>query len=473
MGIRALWIRREFRFDDQPALDAMLSDMDKNQDEGFLFFQLDPVFLHEPCLHHDYFFHTLEAFQKEAEAAGIALYIIYGDAVEVIRGLLTNEDEITTLYAAADDVGYGKERDDRAAQVCRENGVNLRMFSEGKLLDPGEILKKDGGYYEKFTPYYKQWKAHPKPTPVHTTKAGARQCHYQSRYLRELHEKGSKRLNSYLQNRPVPSWHVYSEHGAKQYLNYVIRERLPGYAEQRDYLDEIGTTQLSPLIKTGRLSVRMIFHEVNHTENTNEESREALQAELAWRDFFHMVHYAKGQMRNEALNPKYQGMRWQGVTEEIEAWKEGRTGVPLIDAAMRQLKTEGWMPNRLRMLTASFFTKHMLADWREGEDHFRKYLIDYDVSSNAGGWQWAASIGVDPVPYFRIFNPYRQGERFDEAGHYVKKFVPELRRVEGHNVHDEKNMNSRPVSTYPVPMLDHKSRREEALIHFKEAGDQS
>ncbi|WLR48855.1 FAD-binding domain-containing protein [Halobacillus litoralis] len=235
---------------------------------------------------------------------------------------------------------------------------------------------------------------------------------------------------------------------------------------------------MSRFLRTGAISIRTIYHKIEEDVDfrKNTSGVDTYISELAWRDFYNMIYHYYPDANSKEMVEKYRGIPWNNDDELLEKWKQGQTGFPLIDAAMRQLNEIGWMHNRLRMAVASFLTKDLLMDWREGEQYFSERLVDYDPASNIGGWQWAASTGTDPVPYFRVFNPTRQSERFDPHGRFIKEWLPELENVKKKHIHQPANMTKEEQKEagciigedYPAPIVDHKTRRERAIELFKD-----
>ena len=234
------------------------------------------------------------------------------------------------------------------------------------------------------------------------------------------------------------------------------------YDEKRDIPSIAGTSRLSPYLRTGVLSIRTITEQVLSARRS--KGRDTYYDELLWREFYYMVMSKFHGLKDQPFNDKYKSLEWEDNEEQFEKWCNGETGYPIVDAAMRQLNETGWMHNRLRMIVASFLSKHLLLDWRKGERYFEQKLIDYEAASNIGGWQWAASVGTDAVPYFRIFNPTTQSERFDPDGTFIRKYVPELKHITDKSIHfpDPSERDN-----YAMPIVDHKEARERALERFK------
>jgi deoxyribodipyrimidine photo-lyase len=262
-----------------------------------------------------------------------------------------------------------------------------------------------------------------------------------------------------------------SERAARRRLDDFVAEGLAEYAEKRDRMDLDGTSRLSPYLRFGLLSPRQCVDAAQ--EALREDRRLADGArkwcdELVWREFYASILAAFPRVLAGNFRRDLGRLRWSRSESAFAAWQEGRTGYPVVDAGMRQLRATGWMHNRARMIVAGFLTKDLWIDWRWGERHFEHWLVDADPASNNGGWQWSASTGTDAQPYFRIFNPLSQAKRFDPDGDYVRRWVPELREIEGPDVHEPGRRAPRP-DAYPEPMVDHGERRREALERFEKA----
>ena len=260
---------------------------------------------------------------------------------------------------------------------------------------------------------------------------------------------------------------------ALQKLNsFTESGRIEHYKKDRDFPAIDGTSRLSHHIAVGEISIREVYGLAARFDSSGSET---FIKELAWRDFYHQIYANFPQTKNQEFIKKYQNLDWRYDKKDFEKWKHGQTGFPIIDAAMRQLKQTGWMHNRLRMIVASFLVKDLLIDWRWGEEYFAKSLIDYDAASNLGGWQWAASVGTDAQPYFRIFNPALQSKKFDKNGDFIREFLPELAKVPAKYIHQPsqippeimKAIQFKLDKDYPSEMVDHSVQRQLALAMFK------
>ncbi|RWZ58903.1 deoxyribodipyrimidine photo-lyase [Halobacillus fulvus] len=472
MTKHVVWFRRDLRLNDHTALAKAIEET-KKDDELLLLFHIHPDLNKDFTVRHDYFFQTLRSFVEDAEELGAYVHFIEGDTEESFKGLI-EEYGMERLYFNLDETGFGYERDQNVTQYLEDQGVEVYRFIDHHLHGAEEVQKKSGGYYKVFTPYYKQWKTLSKPAVQKVDHAKLKEV---SVDVRTDFKAGKEAYDSLIQKTEA-DFEGIGEQAAKERLEAFVDEAIYDYEDDRDFPAVDGTSRMSRFLRTGAISIRTVYHyiedQVDHRKNT--EGVESYKSELAWRDFYNMIYYYYPNSNDEEVKEKYRGLPWNTDDDLFEAWKKGETGYPLIDAAMRQLNESGWMHNRLRMAVASFLTKDLLIDWRKGERYFAERLVDYDPASNIGGWQWAASTGTDPVPYFRVFNPTRQSERFDPHGRFIKEWVPELKDVPNKKIHDPSKMSDQEQEKagcvigedYPKPIVDHKTMRNRAIEMFED-----
>ncbi|WP_273836042.1 cryptochrome/photolyase family protein [Guptibacillus sedimenti] len=462
-----VWFRRDFRLSDHTALEKAISYCEENDAEWMGIFQLDPHFTENIDLHHDYFFQTVAQFQNRCQKENIPFQIVYGHPIDVFEKV-TDTLDVKAVFFNEDKAGYGARRDEEVCDWLKEKEIEYHFYQDYYLHGAQDVRKQDDTMYKVFTPYYKQWRTLKKPQVIQIDLKKVKNY-----ALKISHSLNSDKEFKNVLEQCERDWKAIGEKSAHQRAKRFVKERLKDYDHHRDIPSLVGTSKLSPYLKTGTLSVRTLFHMV--AENDNKGAETFIQ-ELAWRDFYGMVHEEFPEFREREFQTKYQGIPWNDDNDRLNSWKKGETGFPIVDAGMRQLNQEGWMHNRLRMITASFLTKDYLIDWRRGERYFEEKLIDYDESSNTGGWQWASSTGTDAVPYFRIFNPTTQAERFDPEGTYIRKYVPELKNVPKKYIHqpskmsEEEQKESKCVigQDYPHPTVDHKEQRQKVLSVYKE-----
>lgn len=358
-------------------------------------------------------------------------------------------------------------RDEKVAITLEKNNLSVYAFHDQCILEPGIITKKNKTPYLVFTPYKRAWKEKLNQYPLHLLPKIKRQtkitCSLKSDKLPTLNKNSL--------------WPAGSQAAQKRFKKF-LKQAIFDYDRNRDFPFLNGTSKLSPYLATGMISPRECFlvaYHLNHNKmNSGQKGIVTWINELVWRDFYkHLLFFYPRLSMNQPFNLKTKKIIWNNNRELFNAWKNGKTGYPIIDAAMRQLKQENWMHNRLRMLVASFLTKNLFINWQWGEAYFSEMLIDYDLAANNGGWQWCASTGTDAVPYFRIFNPIKQSQTYDKEGTFIKKYCPELKKFDKKSVHDPHLLN--PVLAeqvnYPKPIISRDYYRKNVLASFKRLND--
>lgn len=373
---------------------------------------------------------ALEEIQEELEKLDSSLEVYYGKPVEVYKSLLKKYN-IDKVFANHDYEPYALERELEMAKLLKEHHTSLVTYKDQVILEKSEVVKDDGKPYTVFTPYSRKWKSvltenQLKPYPT-------------KKYFTNFYQQAPQQIPS-LQSmgfvavdKPFPS-------------KALKEELISKYAEQRNFPGIEGTSRLGVHLRFGTISIR-------HLAAESKALSETYLNELIWRDFYQMIlwHFPKVGM-GKAFRQEYDTINWRKDSGEFEKWCAGKTGYPIVDAGMRELNATGFMHNRVRMIVASFLSKHLLLDWRLGEAYFALKLLDYDLASNNGGWQWAAGSGCDAAPYFRIFNPRLQTEKFDKQLKYIRRWVPELDSFE-----------------YPKPIVEHDFARKRCLEVYSQA----
>ena len=427
------WIRRDLRLTDNPALQSALESIDKTLGKPG---QVIPVFILDPHLsaravrRQNFLYAGLAALDQNLRTRGSYLVIRSGEPVDVLRQLM-QETNAQIIVAEEDYTHYARKRDSLAASQ-----LPLQLVLGQTVHHPEFVKKADGKPYTIYTPYSKVWKSmltgiHLQPAPAHlSTPAGIE----------------SEAIPDFERDPLFPAGEVE----ALKRLKDFAAGKIYSYAEARDRMDLDGTSSLSPYLRFGMLGLRQAVKAALNArqEAGNPKGAEVWLNELIWREFYIQILYHFPHVSQSAFNASLANIPWRNKEDEFAAWKEGRTGMPIVDAAMRQLEETGWMHNRARMITASFLVKDLLIDWRWGEAWFMENLLDGDPAANNGGWQWTAGTGTDAAPYFRIFNPVLQSIKFDPHGDFIRKWVPELRGLNEKEIHApwEKGIT---VSGYP------------------------
>lgn len=470
LGNYVFWIRNDFRFHDNTALVEAINNI-KEDKKLILIFYLDSKQFKTGHNSHNYFFSALNTFYKTCLNKGLNIYFLYGDIIESFNKLINDFEDIERVYFNIDETGYENLRDEKVSKLLKKRNIEVLKYHDHYIHSGKEILKDDKSHYKVFTPYYNKWKNKFKPTELNIDYEKLKNV-----TLNDFGEKdaiGKKKFYELINNIKKDFSGETGEKKAKKNLEDFINLKLNKYHENRDYPYIQGTSKISHFLSTGQISIREVYNSISNMPDSL--GKETFIKELAWRDFYNMIYYFYPNQNNEEIIEKYRDLEWNYNKSNFEKWKEGFTGFPIVDAGMRQLKKEGWMHNRLRMVVASFLVKDLLIDWRLGEEYFSEMLIDYDSASNIGGWQWAASVGTDAVPYFRVFNPTTQGQKFDLEGKFIKEYVEELSNIPKEYIHEPykyvKQLNSKYgidiEKIYNKPIVDHKLQRLKAIKMFK------
>ena len=447
-----LWLRRDLRRHDLPALNAAADAADSSVGDVHVLFVLDPLL-----------WDGAGAARRGWLAANVkAAMASYDGRLSVRVG-----DPVTEVAAFADEVGagsvhvsaettpYGTRRDRRVRTRLEEREIEWVATGSPYAVGPGRVTTKEGKPYRVFTPFARAWREHGWAAPA----PSARQVSWGDGLS---DDDGRKRLDQALDEGPV-QLPAAGEEAALRRGRDFRDDRLPEYAGDRERPDRPGTSQLSPYLKVGAIHPRTILADL---AGSRSKATRAYVDELAWREFYADVLHTDPPSAWRDLRPELRSMSYDEPDGMVDAWKDGRTGFPIVDAGMRQLAETGWMHNRVRMITASFLCKDLHVWWPEGARHFLALLIDGDLASNNHGWQWVAGTGTDASPFFRVFNPVTQGEKFDPDGDYVRRWVPELAHLPGRKIHQPWKVDGGYEHGYPEPLLDHAEERAEALRRY-------
>ena len=466
---RALcWIRRDLRLHDHYALSQAL----KNADETVIVFIFDEFILEKLHNKNDpritMIMDALKEIEKTLQKHGSSLLIRYGNPVEEILGII-EDYKIDGLFFNRDYEPYAKKRDAEVERRVLARKKEVYTFKDHVFFEKKEVLNGSGEIYKVFTPYKNKWleifRSQDEFIPDY---------HCNLKKLSPIKNPKNIIDHDWLHDIAFLETDCVLKGGSKEALKRLehFREFIANYKEARDIPALDQTSNLSAYIRFGNLSIRDMIRLSVEKKNSGYET---WLSEIIWRDFYHVILDAYPRIETHCFRPEYDSIKWLGLKSNFEKWCEGQTGYPLVDAAMRCLNTTGMMHNRLRMVVASFLTKTLLIDWRLGERYFAEKLLDYDLAANNGGWQWSASTGVDAQPYFRIFNPYNQSEKFDPKGIYIRQWCPELSRFSDktiHSPHDTDMFEQAHAECvigkdYPHPIVAYKQQRERALAMYK------
>ncbi|GCD79093.1 cryptochrome/photolyase family protein [Schleiferia thermophila] len=423
------WFRRDLRLEDNAALYHALKS--GYPVLGLFIFDrniLDK--LHDKRDRRVHFiYQEIKRLKHELEQLGSTLIVRYGLPEEVWISIL-KEYHVARVFANRDYEPYAQQRDRMIYTLLLSNGIKFSGYKDHVIFEKEEILKDNGQPYTVYTPYSRKWKEKLSDFYLNSYPTTA--------YLNQLYKTKPLPLLSLSEIGFIETQYEYPS----REINTAI---IANYHKTRDFPAVNGTTRLSVHLRFGTISIRKLAHIALHTN-------EKYLNELIWRDFYQMILYHFPFIHEKAFKPEYDNIKWENNEDHFKAWCEGQTGYPIIDAGMRELNTTGFMHNRVRMIVSSFLTKHLLIDWRWGERYFAEKLLDYEMGSNVGGWQWAAGSGNDAAPYFRIFNPQLQTDKFDKQYEYIKKWVPEYNSAQ-----------------YPQPLVDHSFARNRAIERYKAA----
>jgi deoxyribodipyrimidine photo-lyase len=407
---------------------------------------------------------NLAALARNLETIGGRLILRQGDPVAGLREII-RESRATAVHFNSDPDPFGKLTESRLREMCASLGIECHAHYDATLHSPDEVLTQSGQPYRVYTPYSRNWLTMPKAPPVAKPSALRSPGKLPSLPLPSL-EWWNLQLSQYQSQTPEPG-----ERAARERLKRAVTGKIQAYAAKRDLPAEDGTSRLSQDLRFGLISIRTVYAEAMKARAmANPAGRAGIDTfikELAWREFYFAILHHFPNVLDEEFNADWRGLPWDEPGPLFDAWKEGRTGFPIVDAGMRELLATGFMHNRVRMITAMFLTKDLHIDWKQGESHFMQHLVDGEIASNNGGWQWSAGTGADAAPYFRIQNPWSQTARYDAAGVYIKRWIPELADVHPSRFMEAPKDGQPLAKGYPLPCVDHKTEREKTLAIFK------
>jgi len=462
-----MWFRQDLRLSDNPALSAAVACG-----------SVIPVYILDGSIKDQHLGRASRwwlnnSLKKLDEKLRGNLNVYKGNSLKVLERIVKAHG-VKTIFASTCYEPGRREQDEEITQEMKRLGVEMSFFNGSLLWEPAQVLKEDGTFYRVFTPFYKNAIAHgptpriPLPAPEKFTTIKDSE----SQFFNELELLDEKNPVSY-----AKYWQP-GEDAALRKLASFIEHKLEGYAESRDFADKDQTSHLSPYLHFGEISPNTIWYEMQKEhvlENFTAVDREKFLTELCWREFSHTLLFHFPEFPKKNFQKKFDNFPWKSDEKLLHAWQYGRTGYPIVDAGMRQLLQTGYMHNRVRMIVASFLTKNLMQFWGHGAQWFHEHLVDADVANNSVSWQWVAGSGVDAAPYFRIFNPVTQGEKFDPTGSYIKKYIPELKKMPQKHLFSPWRATSIELRdteivigrTYPSPMVEIEDSRKRALMAYE------
>ena len=461
-----VWIRDDFRVNHNSAL-AYASE---NHD------QVSTVYIFNPEDYENkreaqrwWIYHSLINFKQELSKFNISLELLVGDEVQVLKKIKT-ADNVSLYWNKIPEPGEEK-KETKIIKNFEEKNINYKFFKGNILSEHKEVTKDDGTPFKVFTPF---WRV---AEQVYLNKVPPKKSKTKKKNKKIFIFKQSSDLSKVLPNKnwfkKFEKYWTPSEIRSGKVLDELIEKKIGNYHKTRDYPSIEGTSKISPYLKHGQVHVEKIWESCQNIQNKNTGYRKFVN-EIGWREFSHSLINYFPQMLKGNLRKEFDSFPWIENKKNLEAWKKGLTGYSIVDAGMRELYETGWIHNRVRMIVGSFLVKHLRIHWKEGEKYFRNTLLDFNVANNVASWQWVAGCGADAAPYFRIFNPILQGEKFDKDGTYVKHWVPELKNVPSKFIHrpwemddeTQKSINIKIGKDYPLPIVDHAKARELALKAF-------
>ena len=461
------WFRLDLRLNDNPSLIYLNKEVDK----------IIPLFVYDENIELGeaskcWLEKSLEILHNELRKLDSKLYIFKGDPKKIINKIILENNISSVSWNRLYDK-HSIERDKDIKSSLIKNSIDCSSFNGYLLSEPWEIKNKSGSFFKVFTPF---WKTNFETLSKKLVSNSSEKYNFYNKDINSVLKIDELKLNTPRKewmNKILSYWEI-GESAAKVKLQKFINNKLSNYGTGRDRPDTDFTSKLSPHLHFGEISPKTIFNEVMKS-NIDDDNKKKFLSEIGWRDFSYNLLFNYPEMTELPIQSKFTKFPWLKDKKSLVAWKHGKTGIPIVDAGMKELYEMGWMHNRVRMIVGSFLTKNLLLHWKEGERWFFDTLVDADIGSNSSGWQWISGSGADASPYFRIFNPILQGKKFDPKGEYVKKFLPNLSKIPDKFIHSPWEMTLDEQEKcdfilgrdYPKPIVDLSDTRKRALAAFK------
>lgn len=459
------WLRRDLRWEDN----AALSYATQNFDETTVIFVFDTNILSKLPSKEDrrvqFIFESLVDLEKKLSSFGSSIKIFYGDPTQIIPKF-AKENKYNAVCTNRDYEPYAKSRDEKVRKELKKADIDFVVFKDSVMFESHEVKTKTNGYYKVFTPYKNQWREvwakQEKQVPYY--QVNLKNLHQFQNKQSVLNKDWMKEIGFQQTENEIKGGRTIGLKSLKNFCN----NKIDSYHQDRDFPIKQATSNLSAHIRFGTISIREMIYLADQSQT---QGSHIWIDELIWRDFYQMILDLNPHITNTSFKPEYDQIKWPGTQKQFKAWVEGQTGFPIIDATMRCFAQTGLMHNRLRMVVASFLCKILHVNWRKGEEYFAHTLLDFDLAANNGGWQWSSSSGCDAQPYFRIFNPYTQSEKFDGNGDFIKLWCPELKELPKKYIHAPHTADMLILSEaklklgsdYPYPIVDYKEQREKCM----------
>lgn len=475
-----IWFRRDLRLADNRALAAAAKESEQLLAVYFLTPEQWQIH-HEAAKKIDFWLSHLRRLKEALHKLNVPLLVLECPDFAAVPARIAEVAEKNNCQRVYFNLEYEvneKRRDDAVIALLKKKNLEVAVFHDRVLIEPGKILTGQGKPYTVYTPFRNNWAKQIFKQKIGVLPAPEALQPFKPDYVPEkaAGSSGDEIMKTAAPLFDESLWPI-GEDKALQRLQFFAEKLMPDYGQQRDFPAVAGTSRLSPYLAAGVLSPRQCLAAVLAYEKQSSKLPDFASGagtwlnELVWRDFYtHVMHAFPRVSKGLPFQLSTERVKWRRDPKQLQAWKDGLTGYPIVDAAMRQLQQTGWMHNRLRMVAAMFLSKHLLIDWREGERWFMENLVDGDLAANNGGWQWSASTGTDAAPYFRVFNPFSQSKKFDAAAEFIKDYCPELKPVSAAALHDPNKLQLE-IKThrvdYPAPVVEHASARARAIAAFK------